>query len=77
MVSPVFALLFHLLSTPRSQLEFVAAGALLLAALLYMTRLVRSCFAIGLEVDGERQMAAERIESSQPEKPSNEPYCAG
>lgn len=77
MVTPVFALFFHLLSTPRAQLEFIAVCALSVAALLYLARLVRSCFAIGLEVDRERKRAAERFESSQSDRPANEPYCAG
>ncbi len=77
MITPLFGLLFQLFSTPRSDLESFAACGIILGAIFYISRIVRTCIASGFEVDRERQAAELQFDQTQPEKPSNEPYCAG
>ncbi len=76
-VQPILGLLFHVFSTPHSQLDFFVASGLVLGTVFYMSRIARTCVAYAIEDAGEEKVVYTEVDDSPTGKPTKEPYCAG
>ncbi len=73
---PSLALVTHLFSTPRRELDMVVAGGILAGGLFYMSRIVGVCVSYG--VDPDTTAANEEIAAAaKNDKPYNGPDLAG
>jgi hypothetical protein len=75
--TPVFGLIFHLVSGQRSNLDLFVAGGLFVGTVFYMSRIARTCIAYGIDDDSDESSSAAATAPTEPEKPYDGPYLAG